>query len=41
LPPDLITARAATAFPAGPDLLLVAPDGALLGLPRSTRIEED
>jgi alpha-D-ribose 1-methylphosphonate 5-triphosphate synthase subunit PhnH len=40
-PPDLITARAATAFPAGPDLLLVAPDGAVLGLPRSTRIQED
>jgi alpha-D-ribose 1-methylphosphonate 5-triphosphate synthase subunit PhnH len=41
LPPDLITARATAAFPAGPDLLLVAPDGAVLGLPRSTRIEED
>jgi alpha-D-ribose 1-methylphosphonate 5-triphosphate synthase subunit PhnH len=41
LPTDLITARATTAFPAGPDLLLVAPDGAVLGLPRSTRMEED
>ncbi len=41
LPSDLVAARAATAFPAGPDLLLVAPDGSVLGLPRSTRIEED
>lgn len=41
LPPDLITARAATAFPAGPDLLLVAPDGAVIGLPRSTHVEEE
>jgi alpha-D-ribose 1-methylphosphonate 5-triphosphate synthase subunit PhnH len=41
LPADLVTARAATAFPAGADLLLVAPDGAVLGIPRSTRIEEN
>ena len=41
LPADLVAARAATAFPAGPDLLLVTPGGAVLGLPRSTRIEED
>lgn len=40
LPADLVTTRAATAFPAGPDLLLVTPDGAVLGIPRSTRIEE-
>lgn len=40
-PADLVATRAATAFPAGPDLLLVTPDGAVLGLPRSTRIEED
>lgn len=38
-PPDLVAARAATTFPAGPDLLLVTPDGAVLGIPRSTRIE--
>jgi alpha-D-ribose 1-methylphosphonate 5-triphosphate synthase subunit PhnH len=41
LPPDLVATRAATAFPAGADLLLVTPDGAVLGLPRSTRIEEN
>ncbi|HYH32300.1 MAG TPA: phosphonate C-P lyase system protein PhnH [Pseudonocardia sp.] len=41
LPQDLITARAAAAFPSGVDLLLVAPDGAAIGLPRSTRIEEE
>lgn len=29
-------AEATTAFPAGPDLLLVAPDGRFFGLPRST-----
>jgi alpha-D-ribose 1-methylphosphonate 5-triphosphate synthase subunit PhnH len=40
-PADLVAVRAATPFPAGPDLLLVAPDGSVLGLPRSTRIEED
>lgn len=42
-PPDLVAARATAAFPAGPDLLLVAPDGAVVGIPRSTRIatEED
>jgi alpha-D-ribose 1-methylphosphonate 5-triphosphate synthase subunit PhnH len=39
LPADLVTARAATAYPAGADMLLVAPDGAVLGIPRSTRIE--
>jgi len=41
LPADLVAARARAAFPAGADLLLVDPDGAVLGLPRSTRIEED
>lgn len=39
LPADLVAARAATACPAGPALLLVAPEGAVLGIPRSTRIE--
>ncbi|MDN5857751.1 MAG: phosphonate C-P lyase system protein PhnH, partial [Pseudonocardia sp.] len=39
LAPGLRAARAAQ-FPAGVDLLLVAPDGALLGLPRSITIEE-
>jgi alpha-D-ribose 1-methylphosphonate 5-triphosphate synthase subunit PhnH len=33
-------AEAVSAFPAGVDLLLVDPAGALLGLPRSTSIEE-
>jgi alpha-D-ribose 1-methylphosphonate 5-triphosphate synthase subunit PhnH len=41
LPPDLVATRAATAFPAGADLLLVTPDGTVLGIPRSTRIEEN
>ncbi|OLT14355.1 phosphonate C-P lyase system protein PhnH [Pseudonocardia sp. CNS-139] len=41
VPADLAAARAGAAFPAGADLLLVTPDGQLLGLPRSTRIEED
>jgi alpha-D-ribose 1-methylphosphonate 5-triphosphate synthase subunit PhnH len=41
LPTGLAAARAATPFPTGPDLLLVNPDGAVLGLPRSTRIEEE
>jgi alpha-D-ribose 1-methylphosphonate 5-triphosphate synthase subunit PhnH len=41
VPADLLAARTAAAFPAGFDLLLVAPDGRLLGLPRSTRIEEN
>jgi alpha-D-ribose 1-methylphosphonate 5-triphosphate synthase subunit PhnH len=36
LPADLAATRAATAFPAGADLLLVTPDGQVLGLPRST-----
>jgi alpha-D-ribose 1-methylphosphonate 5-triphosphate synthase subunit PhnH len=40
LPADLVAARAATAFPAGVDLLLVSPDGQLLGVPRSTRMED-
>lgn len=40
LPTDLVATRAATAFPAGADVLLVTPGGAVLGLPRSTRIEE-
>ncbi|MHA6618090.1 phosphonate C-P lyase system protein PhnH [Pseudonocardia sp. DLS-67] len=40
LPADLVATRAATVFPAGPDLLFVTPDGAVLGIPRSTRIEE-
>lgn len=40
LPADLLAARtdAVAAFPAGVDLLLVAADGQLLGLSRSTRI---
>ncbi|WP_028925651.1 phosphonate C-P lyase system protein PhnH [Pseudonocardia acaciae] len=43
VPDDLVTARrdAVAGFPAGIDVLLVAPDGAVLGLPRTTRIEED
>lgn len=39
--PQVWTAHAAAAFPAGFDLLLVDPDGRVLGIPRSTRIEED
>ncbi|MBE9376537.1 phosphonate C-P lyase system protein PhnH [Saccharopolyspora sp. HNM0983] len=40
LPDDFTAQRAAlSGFPAGPDLLLVAPDGRLAGLPRSTRVE--
>ncbi|WP_214366873.1 phosphonate C-P lyase system protein PhnH [Pseudonocardia sp. H11422] len=38
LPAGWRDARAATAFPAGADLLLVEPDGRLVGLPRSTRV---
>ena len=41
LPPGWLAARAAGEFPAGIDLLLVGPDGRVVGLPRSTRIEED
>jgi alpha-D-ribose 1-methylphosphonate 5-triphosphate synthase subunit PhnH len=40
LPADLVAARARAAFPAGADLLLVDPDGGVLGLPRSAVIEE-
>ncbi|GAA5116539.1 phosphonate C-P lyase system protein PhnH [Pseudonocardia adelaidensis] len=40
-PPDLVAARTAAAFPAGPDLLLIAPDCAVVGIPRSTRIIEE
>ena len=36
-----LAARAVGEFPAGIDLLLVGPDGRVVGLPRSTRIEED
>ncbi|MBP2371801.1 phosphonate C-P lyase system protein PhnH [Pseudonocardia parietis] len=39
--PQVWAARAGAAFPAGFDLLLVDPDGRVLGIPRSTRIEED
>ncbi|MEV1292148.1 phosphonate C-P lyase system protein PhnH [Pseudonocardia sp. NPDC049635] len=38
---QLWSARRATAFPAGFDLLLVDPAGQVVGIPRSTRIEED
>jgi alpha-D-ribose 1-methylphosphonate 5-triphosphate synthase subunit PhnH len=41
VPADLVAARAAATFPAGIDVLLVTADGHLLGLPRSTRIEEN
>jgi alpha-D-ribose 1-methylphosphonate 5-triphosphate synthase subunit PhnH len=37
LPAGWLDARDAVAFPAGCDLLLVDPDGACVGLPRSTR----
>jgi alpha-D-ribose 1-methylphosphonate 5-triphosphate synthase subunit PhnH len=37
LPAGWLDAREAVAFPAGADLLLVDPDGACVGLPRSTR----
>lgn len=41
LPDDFIRTRRqlTEAFPAGADFLLVAPDGTLAGLPRTTRIE--
>lgn len=38
LPRDFAAARGHADFPAGVDLLLVAPDGRLLGLPRSTAV---
>jgi alpha-D-ribose 1-methylphosphonate 5-triphosphate synthase subunit PhnH len=43
VPEGLFEARAeaVAGFPAGIDVLLVAPDGRVLGLPRSTRIEEE
>jgi alpha-D-ribose 1-methylphosphonate 5-triphosphate synthase subunit PhnH len=41
LPAGWLAARDAGDFPAGVDLLLVGPDGRVVGLPRSTRIEED
>lgn len=34
-------AQAVAAYPAGIDVLLVAPDGRMLGLPRTTIVEED
>ncbi len=42
LAPDLIRARAEAVadFPSGVDLLLVAPDGRLIAIPRSARIEQ-
>ncbi|MGP4020143.1 phosphonate C-P lyase system protein PhnH [Saccharopolyspora sp. 5N708] len=41
LPADFVAQRRNLIdFPAGIDLLLVAPDGGLVGLPRSTRVEE-
>lgn len=42
LPEDFRTARRGVTegFPAGADLLLITPSGALAGLPRTTRIEE-
>ncbi|MCI2420269.1 phosphonate C-P lyase system protein PhnH [Saccharopolyspora sp. K220] len=41
LPADFVAQRRnLIAFPAGPDLLLVDPAGELVGLPRSTRVEE-
>ncbi|RBM20978.1 phosphonate C-P lyase system protein PhnH [Prauserella sp. PE36] len=39
LPEGFAAARGHGDFPAGIDLLLVAPDGRLLGLPRSTHLE--
>lgn len=43
VPEGLVAARAeaVAGFPAGIDVLLVAPDGRVLGLPRSTRIDEE
>jgi alpha-D-ribose 1-methylphosphonate 5-triphosphate synthase subunit PhnH len=40
-PADLASARASAAYPGGFDVLLIDPDGRVLGIPRSTRIEED
>ena len=40
VPAGLAAARAVADFPAGIDVLLIAPDGRLLGLPRSTRIAD-
>lgn len=42
LAPDLVAARVEVVadFPAGVDLLLVAPDGRLIAIPRSVRIEQ-
>ncbi|MDQ3990159.1 MAG: phosphonate C-P lyase system protein PhnH [Actinomycetota bacterium] len=42
LAPNLVAARAEAVadFPAGVDLLLVAPDGQLIAIPRSVRIEQ-
>jgi alpha-D-ribose 1-methylphosphonate 5-triphosphate synthase subunit PhnH len=43
VPEGLVEARAeaVAGFPAGIDVLLVGPDGRVLGLPRSTRIDEE
>lgn len=43
VPAGFLAARAAAVhrYPTGTDVLLVAPDGGLLGLPRSTSIEEE
>ncbi|HEY4422136.1 MAG TPA: phosphonate C-P lyase system protein PhnH [Pseudonocardia sp.] len=40
LPVGWLDVRAAVAYPAGADLLLVDPDGMCVGLPRSTRTNE-
>ncbi|MBK1783018.1 phosphonate C-P lyase system protein PhnH [Prauserella cavernicola] len=40
LPAGFVTARGHGDFPAGIDLLLVAPDGSLAGLPRTTRLTD-
>lgn len=40
LPAGWLDVRAAVGYPAGADLLLVDPDGACVGLPRSTRTNE-
>ncbi|MEV5538101.1 phosphonate C-P lyase system protein PhnH [Saccharopolyspora shandongensis] len=40
LPADFVAQRRDISFPAGFDLLLVGPGGELVGLPRSTRVEE-
>ncbi|MBO0878515.1 MAG: phosphonate C-P lyase system protein PhnH [Pseudonocardia sp.] len=43
VPDGLVAARAdaVARFPAGIDVLLVGPDGRMLGLPRSTRVDEE